>query len=130
MAVSTGEVDVALVNHYYLYRLRDEHGADFPVDNHYFRSGKADSMVNMSGAAVLGSSGQKEAAAAFIAYLVGDEGQRQFVEGNHELPVANGVASPDDLPPVAELEAPELDLAQLTDLESTVELLRKTGVLR
>lgn len=130
MAVSTGEVDVALVNHYYLHRLRDEHGAEFPVENHYFRSGKADSMVNMSGAAVLASSGKKEAAAAFIAYLVGDQGQRQFVEGNHEFPVATGVASPDDLPPVAELEAPTLDLAQLTDLESTVELLRETGVLR
>jgi iron(III) transport system substrate-binding protein len=130
MAVSTGEVDVALVNHYYLYRLRDEHGADFPAENHYFRSGAADSMVNLSGAAVLAASKKQEAAAAFIAYLLSDEGQKHFITGNHELPVATGAPSPQGMPPIESLAAPTLDLARLDDLEATVKLLRTTGVLR
>ncbi|HUH02098.1 MAG TPA: iron ABC transporter substrate-binding protein [Kofleriaceae bacterium] len=130
MAVSTGEVDVALVNHYYLYRLRDEHGADLAADNHYFRSGGADSMVNLSGAAVLAASKKQTAGAAFIAYLLSDEGQQHFISGNHEFPVAIGVPSPVGLPAFDGLEAPALDLARLDDLEATVTLLRKTGVLR
>lgn len=130
MAVSRGEVDVALVNHYYLYRLRAEHGDDFPVDNHYFKSGAADSMVNMSGGAVLSTSKIADASAAFLAYLLGAEGQKHFVEANHEFPVAQGVESPDGLPAIDSLNAPSLDLAALDNLEATVELLNKTGVLR
>lgn len=130
IAVSRGEVDVALVNHYYLYRLKDEHGADFPVANHYFRSGAADSMVNVSAAGVLKTSKKAEAGAAFIEYLLSPEGQAHFVKANHEFPVAPGAKSPDGLPPIEGLNAPTLKLNELGNLESAVKLLRTTGVLR
>lgn len=130
IAVSRGEVDVALVNHYYLYRLRDEYGEDFPVANHYFRDGGAHSMVNLSGAAVLESSSVKDAGAKLIEFMLSEEGQKMFVERNHEFPVASGVESPDGLPAIDGLDAPALDLTSLDDLETTVELLRDTGVLK
>jgi iron(III) transport system substrate-binding protein len=38
IAVARGEIDVALVNHYYLHRLKAEQGADFPVANHCSRA--------------------------------------------------------------------------------------------
>ncbi|WP_428261103.1 iron ABC transporter substrate-binding protein [Haliangium sp.] len=129
MAVSRGEVDVALVNHYYLYRLRAEHGDDFPVENHYFQDGSAHSMVNLSGAAVLATSEKAELAAQLLDYLLSDQGQRFFVETNYEFPVATGVTSPTGLAPIESLGAPKLDLAGLRELEATHELLRATNVL-
>lgn len=130
VAVSRGEVDVALVNHYYLYRLKAEHGDGFPVANHYFRSGGADSMVNVSGGGILASSKKAEAAAAFLSYLLSADGQTHFVKGNHEFPVAPDARSPDGLPPIDGLAAPKLDLGKLDNLEATVKLLRKTRALR
>lgn len=130
MAVSRGEVDVALVNHYYLYRLREEHGEDFPVDNHYFKSGDAASLVNLSGAGILETSKNREAAEKLLTYLLTEEGQKHFVVGNHEFPVASGVTSPIGLPVVENLEAPAIDPAELGNLEETVALLRETGVLK
>ena len=129
MAVSRGEVDVALVNHYYLYRLRAEHGEKFPVENHYFKDGKAHSMVNLSGAAVIKSSKKQEAAAALIEFLLSPEGQKSFVEDNHEFPVGIGVKSPSGLPAVEALKAPAIDLAQIRDLKATNDLLRETKVI-
>lgn len=130
VAVSTGEVDVALVNHYYLHRLRQEKGEGFPVENHYFKSGDAASLVNLSGGAVLAASKKPALAGRLLAYLVSPEGQKHFTEGNHELPVTTGVAMPEGLPSVEGVRAPALDPGKLDNLEATVALLRETKVLR
>lgn len=130
LAVSRGEIDVALTNHYYLYRLRDEHGADFPVANHYFRDGRSGALVNVSGIAQLSSAAQPEAARAFVEYLLSAEAQGHFARENHEFPVIDDVATPTDLPPLAELNSPTIDLAQLGDLETAVRLLRDSGALQ
>jgi iron(III) transport system substrate-binding protein len=130
LAVSRGEVDVALVNHYYLYRLRAEHGEDFPVENHYFRSGKADSLVNVSGAAILASSDQKQLAEEFVLFLLSDSAQTFFTEVNYEFPLASGVQARSGLPDIETLNVPEVDLAKLEELEITHKILREAGALR
>lgn len=130
LAVSRGEVDVALVNHYYLYRLRDEHGADFPVENHYFRSGKADSLINVSGVAILGTTDDMDTAREFVEFLLSAEAQEYFVKQNYEFPVVAGVKSPIGLPDISTLAAPVVDLAKLQDLETTYKILRSAGALR
>lgn len=128
-AVSRGEVDVALVNHYYLYRLRAEHGKDFPVENHYFRSGKADSLVNVSGAAILKSAPHREAAEKLITYLLSDEAQSKFAAENYEFPLVAGIKTPLDLPDITTLSAPVVDLAALDDLAGANAILKEAGAL-
>lgn len=130
VAVSRGEVDVALVNHYYLYRLKAEHGDDFPVENHYFRSGKADSLVNISGIAILASSKRDALAKQFVEFMLSQEAQSYFVHKNYEFPVISGVTSPIGLPDISTLNAPVVDLAKLDDLKTTHEILRAAGALR
>jgi iron(III) transport system substrate-binding protein len=130
MAVSRGEIDAALTNHYYVHRLRDEHGGDFPVENHYFPSGDAAAMINLSGVAVVATSDNRDAALHLVTHLLGAEAQGHFAGANHEFPLAAGVVSPHGLPPLETLRAPEVDLAQLENLEETVRLLRAAGVLR
>lgn len=129
-AIGRGELDVGLTNHYYRYRLVEEHGADFAAVNHYFRDGTAASFVNVTGAGVLTTSDNAEAAQQLIAFLLSETAQTMFVEANHEFPLVNGVESPDGLPAASELNNPEVDLAAIHDLETTHRLLRESGALQ
>lgn len=129
MAISRGEIDVALTNHYYLYRLKKEYGDTFPVANHFFNQGDAASMVNVAGAGILKTSNHPMAANAFVGYLVSQEGQAQFAKQNHEFPLASGVESPPGLPTIQDLKTPDIDLAGLDDLKQTIAILRETGTL-
>ena len=129
LAVSRGEVDVALVNHYYLYRLKAEHGDDFPVENHYFRSGKADSLINVTGAAILATSKNKQAAEKFLSYLLSESAQTYFTSENYEFPLVSKIETPLGLPDISTLNPPVVDLAKLTDLASAHKILRAAKAL-
>jgi iron(III) transport system substrate-binding protein len=129
LAVASGEVDVALTNHYYLHRLVDEHGAAFPVANLYLKDGGAGSLVNVSAAGVLASSKRQEAAEALVAFLLSETAQAHFARANFEIPLAAGIRPDAALPDLAELDVPDVDLAALAGLERSARLLRRTGAL-
>jgi len=83
-AVAKGEVDVALVNHYYVYgHLRktpdDSKTLAFVVP--------PKSAYNVSGGGILKTSKNKEAAQKLIEFMASDEGQAMFAEENREYPV-------------------------------------------
>ena len=83
-AVAKGEVDVAIVNHYYVYgHLRktpdDSKTLAFVVP--------PKTAYNVSGAGILKTSKNKEAAQKLIEFMASDEGQRMFAEENREYPV-------------------------------------------
>lgn len=128
-AVGAGEVEVMITNHYYLYRIREEHGADYPVDNHFLRNGHADSLVMAAGAGVVAQSDAQDAAAQLVAFLLSDEAQKHFVEGNREFPTVAGVAAPEGLPSTEQLNAPRIEATQVASLERAVRLLQETGAL-
>ncbi|MEL6178531.1 MAG: iron ABC transporter substrate-binding protein [Myxococcota bacterium] len=128
-AVGKGEIDVALVNHYYLYRLKAELGEDFPVKNHYFKDGSSAALVNISGAGIVKASAHQEAALKFVRFLLSDKAQQHFAETNYEFPLVPGVKAKLDLPPVEELQPPKVDLTALDNVEETEKLLREAGVM-
>jgi iron(III) transport system substrate-binding protein len=130
-AVAAGEVDVGLVNHYYLYLVRAEQ-PDAPIANHFFAAGDPGALVSVAGAGALASSDQADDANAFVEYLLSDEAQRFYVDGAEEAeyPLVEGIDPAEGLPPLAELAGPDVNLAALgPELERTVELLRQTGYL-
>ncbi len=124
-----GEVEVGLVNHYYLYRFLAE-DPDFPVDNKYL-PGDIGGLVNIAGAGVLATSDAQDAATELIRYLLSEEVQTHFgqVTDALEFPVRDGVESP-ELPSLEEIDPPDVDLSDLEDLQGTLELLREVGALR
>lgn len=128
-AAASGEVDLALVNHYYLYRARAEQGAGLPVANHYLRDGSAGALINVSGAAILSRARNRQAAERFVAYLLAAEAQGYFARETFEFPVIDSVAPHEDLPKLSELAAPKLDLTRLSHLEAALGLMRETGAL-
>lgn len=129
LAVSSGEVDVALTNHYYRHRLQAEQGDRIRVENHYFRDGGPGSMVSVSAIGILATSGKGELAERFISFLLSERAQGHFAEANFEFPLALGAEAGGGLPQAAELGAPELDLSGLATLERSVRLLRATGAM-
>ena len=127
--VAAGEVDVAFVNHYYLLRLIAEHGEDYPVAQQFFGGGDPGSLVNVAGVGQVASTNQPEAGLGFIEYLLGEEAQAYFSESTYEYPLLGGVAADPRLPAIESIEAPDVDLSDLADLQGTVELLREVGAL-
>ena len=128
-AVADGEIDVGLVNHYYLYRFLAEQGSDFSARNYFLAGGDVGALVNIAGAGILASSDKTEDAKRFIEYLLSRSAQTYFAEETFEYPLADGVEAFGDLPSLSVLEPPEVDLSQLHDLQGTLELLRSAGVL-
>jgi iron(III) transport system substrate-binding protein len=130
-AVAAGEVDVGLVNHYYLALVKQEQ-PDAPVANHLFEAGDPGTLVSVAGAGVLASSDQRDAAESFVGFLLSDEAQRFYVDEaeENEYPLVAGVDPPPGLVPLDEIEGPDVELTAFgAELESTVELLRETGWL-
>ena len=64
-----------------------------------------------------------------IAYLLGSEAQSYFAEETLEYPLAAGVEAVPDLVPFSEIEAPDIDLTELADLEGTLKLLTEVGLI-
>ena len=130
-AAASGEIDLGLVNHYYLYLVKQEQ-PDAPIANHFLEAGDPGALVSVAGAAVLASSDQQDDAARFVEFLLSDVGQRFYVEAAEEAeyPLIEGVEPKEGLPQLAELEGPDVDLTTFgAEHEATIELLRETGYL-
>lgn len=127
-AVAAGEAAVGLVNHYYLYEKMEEN-PDISARNHYFTNGDLGGLINVAGVGVIAGSGQEEQAEAVVRFFLSDEAQAYFAEQTHEYPLASGVSPVDDLPPLDEYNAPDVNLNDLDDLEGTLTLLTELGLI-
>ena len=128
-AIADGEIDAALVNHYYLYEIRRERGGDIPVENHFFRTGDPGSLVNTAGLGVVKSGDNQEDARRLVEYVLSAEGQRYFAEKTAEYPLAAGVEPGPDLRPLKDVQGPFIDLGQLGEkLPSTLEMIEEAGL--
>jgi iron(III) transport system substrate-binding protein len=130
-AVGKGEVQVGLVNHYYLYRFLEEQGESFPARNYYFPDGGADALVNVAGAGVLNTTNQAELALRFVDFLLSTEAQQYFASETVEYPlITEAIEINPLLRPLAELNPPQIDLSDLSDLQGTLEMLQDVGALQ
>lgn len=102
-AAAAGLGDIAIANSYYLARLGK---SDDPADQEVFnkigaffpnQSGRG-THVNISGAGVVKTAPNPDAAIAFLEYLSTPEAQAFFAEGNNEYPVVEGT----ELDPILE----------------------------
>ncbi|MGH2653179.1 MAG: iron ABC transporter substrate-binding protein [Actinomycetota bacterium] len=129
LGVADGEVDVGLVNHYYLYEVSAEEGG-IPVANHFFEAGDAGALVNAAGAGVLATSDDTDAAIQLIDYLTGNEGQTYFAEETFEYPVVSGYEPSVELVPLDQIDSPDVDLSDLGGtLEPALRLLAEVGLV-
>ena len=126
-AVGRGEVPMGLVNHYYNYRFLEEN-PDQPTRNHTFPADDPGALVIPSSVSILASADKREEAERFVNFLLSEEAQRYFSEETFEYPLAAGVQPSAGLPPLEQVEGPDVDVDQLGGgLERTLELIRDAG---
>jgi iron(III) transport system substrate-binding protein len=128
-AVAAGEIEVGFVNHYYLMRQLKEQGESFPVRNHFLDGGDPGALVNVAGAGILTTTANPAAAQAFVDFLLSDESQTYFATETSEYPLIDGVSADPGLPTLAEVQSPDIDLSDLSDLEGSLRLLQDAGAL-
>jgi iron(III) transport system substrate-binding protein len=128
-AASKGEVLAGFVNHYYLFAITKGAPESYPVRNYHPRGGGAGAIINVAGAGVLKTAKNPDAARAFIDYMLSTPGQQYFADQTYEYPMVPGIKVNSLLTPLSDIKAPNLDLSRLADLETTLNLMRDTGVL-
>jgi iron(III) transport system substrate-binding protein len=128
-ATDAREVDLGLVNHYYLLRLQAEGGGE-DAANHFPSAGDAASLVMPAGVAILAKSDQADAAQAFVEFLLNEDSQDYFATETFEFPLVPGVEPADGLPSIHEIATPDIDLSDLSDqLERATDLVTEAGLL-
>jgi iron(III) transport system substrate-binding protein len=128
-ATAAGEIELGLVNHYYLSLVKEEQ-PDAPIANHFLEGDDPGALVSVAGAGIVDGSDQEDEARRFLEFLLSEEGQRFYVDeaAEAEYPLVDGIEPKEGLPPLDELEGPRLELDDLgPQLEQTLELLNEVG---
>jgi iron(III) transport system substrate-binding protein len=127
-AVAAGVGDVAISNTYYVAKLA---ASDDPQEQRVYQQigvvfpnqGDRGTHINVSGAGVTAHAPNRDNAVRLIEFLVGDEAQRLYAEGNQEYPVRAGVPVSAVLQSWGEYRAEEIDLVRLGELNSQAVML-------
>jgi len=128
-ATDTGELGGGLVNHYYLLRLRAE-GQGNNTENYFIPAGDVGSLVMPAGVGVMANTDIPEAAQEFVDFLLADEAQTYFATETFEFPLIDGVPQPDGVPPLSEIDAPDIDLSDLAGvLDQATRLVAEAGLV-
>lgn len=128
-ATAAGEIEIGMVNHYYLYRFLTEEGEGFKARNWFTPEADPGSVVLVAGAGMLKTSDKKEAAQRFLEFMLSPVAQQYFATQTHEYPLTEGAIADRGLPPIGSITKPEVDLSSLGDLENTQDLLRDVGAI-
>jgi iron(III) transport system substrate-binding protein len=129
--VNQGTTDLALINHYYYYRLKAEIGAgSVHAKIAFFAPRDPGYVEDISGAAILKSSRNQAAAQKLLAYLTGRAGQEILAKSDSfEYPIRKGVAASPELTPLSKLTPSSFTPAELgTGLEAKT-LLQEAGLI-
>ena len=130
-AVASGELELGLVNHYYLYLVKGEQ-PEAPIANKYLPGDDPGALVSVAGAGILDGAEHADAAERFVEFLLADAQQRFYTEEAEEaeIPLVDGIPPKQGVPTLAELAnaGPDVDLSRFgQELERTLELLNETG---
>ena len=127
-AVDRGEIDLGLVNDYYLYELEAQ-DPDLSALNHYFPDGDLGSLILTTTVGVLDTADDQRQAEQFIEYLLSKPAQRFYADESFEYPLASDVPPAPDKPPLSSITSPTLDLSSLGDgLVKTRRLIADAGL--
>lgn len=120
-AVAAGEADLSLVNTYYYGRLAssddpDDQAVVAATDLFFPNQAGRGTHINVSGAGVTRHAKRAAEAVRLLEYLVSDEGQRQFAELNHEIPVVETVSVSPVVAGWGDFKKDDLPLSKLGEL--------------
>ena len=128
-AVASGEKDIGLVNHYYIYRYLDNE-PDAPIEIVF--PDQRDGMGvawNVAGVAVSKYTDNKGAAVQLVRFLASPEGQRVFAEVNREYPTLPGVAAASEVPAAGSYKVADVPMGRLgSERNRTLDVIEAVGM--
>jgi iron(III) transport system substrate-binding protein len=128
-AIAAGDLEVGLVNHYYVHGLLVEDTA-FPVRNHSFDAGDAGDVLMPTTIGVLNSSTHPDTATEFVRFMLSEPSQTHFLEEVGEYPLLAGVGTPDGERPLDEELIKEMKLAEVAgNLDIATDLIARSGLI-
>ncbi len=125
-AVNSGALDLGLINHYYWARSEAD-PKTLRAQLKFGAPGSTSALVNVTGAGILSAKAGPQAQ-QFVDYLLSDAGQAYFVDETYEYPLV-GSKGPANVPPLAELDGPDINLSELSSVKETVQLITEAGLL-
>jgi len=125
--VADGALDAGLANHYYAMRVKNQR-PDAPIDL-AFTKNDAGALVDVSGALRIDGTSKGDLVNDFVRHLLSAEAQEFFATVSFAYPMIEDAAPVGGLPTIDELDPPDLDLSELSELEPTLEIMRQAGVL-
>jgi iron(III) transport system substrate-binding protein len=129
-AVSRGEVEMGLVNHYYNYQEQAASGDRHRAENHDLAEEDIGSLLIITAATIPASSQHPEEANELVRYLLTEPVQRYFSTETFEYPLAAGVEPAGVLPPLTALEIGSVDFDRLGGgFEETTSIIEASGIL-
>jgi iron(III) transport system substrate-binding protein len=128
-AIASGELDLGLINHYYVAQAIAEEGSGYPVEVSFPRGGLG-SLLLLTSVGVLDSSERKGEALDFLRSLLAPRSQEFFTATSKEYPLAKG-AKPDPSLHVRleRTSSVSSELVELSELQATIELMQESGAL-
>jgi iron(III) transport system substrate-binding protein len=129
--VSHGTTDLALINHYYFYRLQAEVGkGSVNAKISYFAPHDPGYVEDISAAGILKSSKHQAEAQKFLDFITSEEGQRILANSeSFEYPIHQGVAANPDLTPLSQLQPTSFTPAELGTGLDAKKLLQEAGLI-
>jgi iron(III) transport system substrate-binding protein len=127
-AVAAGVGDVAISNTYYVAKLAT---SEDPQEQRVYQQigvvfpnqGDRGTHINVSGAGVTAHAPNRDNAVRLLEFLVGDEAQRLYAEGNQEYPVRPGIPMSAVLQSWGEFRSEEIALVRLGELNGAAVML-------
>jgi iron(III) transport system substrate-binding protein len=128
-AIANGEIDVGLINPYYVAQAVAAEGPDYPVKVDFPTKGLG-SLLLLTSVGVLQSSDRKDEAFDFIRTLLSNKGQEYFTASSKEYPLAKGVApDPAIQTPLSKIPPSPGDLTDIDQTQATIALMQDAGAL-
>lgn len=127
-AIATGQKDIGLVNHYYIYRHLAK-DADAPIEIRLPDQGGMGVAWNVAGIAISKHSDQQALAQKFVEFVISAEGQKIFAEVNREYPTVPGIAAAPEVPAAGSYKVADVPMVKLGERrDDTIDLIEAVGM--
>jgi iron(III) transport system substrate-binding protein len=130
-AIKEGECDVAVINHYYMFKmLNDPEQKSWAESVNVIFPNQADrgTHMNISGMAMTKHAKNSDNALKLMEYLASAKAQKMYSEVNGEYPVQEGVEWSDQLKMWGEFKRDELDLADVaSNRREAIKIMDRVG---
>jgi len=110
-------------------RLRAE-GLGQNAENYFIPAGDVGTLVMPAGVGILEETEKSDSAQEFVDFLLSSDAQSFFASDTFEYPLVQDIEPPEGVPPLSEINAPDINLSDLAGvLDLATQLVAEAGLV-